>query len=297
MKKPLRTVLPLVAGLLLSVSLLAQQTGKVFASRKVSSKILNREVRYSVYLPPDFGVSERKYPVVYLLHGYGDDETGWVQFGEVNRLADRAIADGTIPPMIIVMPDGQKDFYLNTFDGKVRYEDFFVQEFMPFVEKSYPILAEKRFRGVAGLSMGGYGSLILALKHPDLFAACAPLSAAVWTDEEVKAMPQPQYDRFFANLFGPPAPDGSRVTDAWQKNSPIALVNSGDLEKLKSVRYWLDCGDDDFLIGGNCALHLAMKTKQVPHKFMVRHGAHTWPYWRSGIVPALAFIGESFHQF
>jgi enterochelin esterase-like enzyme len=296
MKKIRRTVLPLVAGLLVSVSLLAQPNGKVFASRKVSSKVLNREVRYSVYLPPDFGVSERKYPVVYLLHGYGDDETGWVQFGEVNRLADKAIAEGTIPPMVIVMPDGQKDWYINSADGRVKYEDFFVQEFMPFVEKTYPILAEKRFRGVAGLSMGGYGTLIMALKHPDLFAACAPLSAAVWTDDEIRKFPDNQYNAFFKTLFGTGA-NGERVSDHWKANSPLNLVETGSAEKLKSVRYWLDCGDDDFLIGGNCALHLLMKEKQIPHKFMVRHGVHNWPYWRSGIVPALAFIGDSFHQF
>lgn len=297
MKKFLRFTLPLLTGLLLTTSLLAQPSGKVYEGRSVASKILGKAVRYALYLPPDFGTSERKYPVVYLLHGYGDDETGWVQFGEVNRLADKAIAEGTIPPMIIVMPDGQKDFYVNAFDGKVKYEDFFVQEFLPAIEKQYPIRAEKRYRGIAGLSMGGYGTLVMALKHPDLFAACAPLSAATWTDEEIKAFPKEDYDRFFSALFGPATPEGNRLTPAWQQNSPITLVKTGDLEKLKTVRYWLDCGDDDFLIAGNCALHLAMKDKKIPHKFMVRHGVHNWPYWRSGIIPALAFIGESFHQF
>ncbi|MCY7349630.1 MAG: esterase family protein [Cytophagaceae bacterium] len=272
------------------------QMGNVQEGKTVKSTLLGKNVRYSVYLPPNFGTSERKYPVVYLLHGYGDDETGWVQFGEVNRLADKAIADGTIPPMIIVMPDGQKDWYVNSVDGKVKWEDFFIQEFLPAIEKTYPIRAEKRYRGIAGLSMGGYGSLVMATKHPDLFAACAPLSAAVWTDEEIKNFPEANYTGFFKNLFGVGS-NGNRISEHWKANSILTIMETGDQEKLKSVRYWIDCGDDDFLIGGNCALHLLMKDKKIPHKFMVRHGEHNWPYWRSGIIPALQFIGESFHQF
>ena len=108
------------------------------------------------------------------LHGLTDDNTGWLQFGEINRYADKSIADGTIPPMIIVMPNGDSSFYINSYDGKEKYEDFFIKEFMPSIEKTYRIKGEKRYRGVAGLSMGGYGSLIYALKYPDLFAAAAP---------------------------------------------------------------------------------------------------------------------------
>src|SRR5215217_6781303 len=154
-----------------------QQAGKVIEQSTVRSNILNRLVKYTIYLPFDYETSQRSYPVVYLLHGYTDDHTGWLQFGEINRYADKAIAEGTIPPMIIVMPNGDSSFYINSYDGKEKYEDFFIKEFMPSIEKKY--------RGVAGLSMGGYGSLIYGLKYPDLFAAAVPLSAAVWSDDEI----------------------------------------------------------------------------------------------------------------
>ena len=155
-----------------------------------------------MYLPADYASSERSYPVVYLLHGYTDDNTGWLQFGEINRLADKAIAEGTIPPMIIVMPNGDSSWYINSYDGKEKYEDFFTREFMPAIEKSYRIKAEKKYRGVAGLSMGGYGTLIYTLKHPELFAAGAALSAAVIDDASFEAMPDGNWERTFGQLYG-----------------------------------------------------------------------------------------------
>ena len=124
--------------------------GKVIEEATVKSSILNKAVRYTIYLPADYDRSERNYPVVYLLHGFTDDNTGWLQFGEINRYADKAIAEGVIPPMIIVMPNGDSSFYINSYDGKEKYEDFFIKEFMPSIEKTYRIKAEKRYRGIAG---------------------------------------------------------------------------------------------------------------------------------------------------
>ncbi len=129
---------------------LAQTTGKITEQQVIKSNILGKEVRYTIYLPPDYTSSERTYPVVYLLHGYTDDNTGWLQFGEINRYADKAIGDGTIPPMIIVMPNGDSSWYINSYDGKEKYEDFFIQEFMPAIEKTYRIKAEKNTEALPG---------------------------------------------------------------------------------------------------------------------------------------------------
>src|SRR6478736_1304087 len=134
MKKSTLSVL-LVVWLGLPALVLAQ-SGKVFDSLTLPSKILNMERKYAVYLPPDYETSQRSYPVLYLLHGGGDDQTGWVQFGEVQHIADKSIADGTATAMIIVMPDantGQRGFF-NDIKGEWRYEDFFFEEFMPFIE-------------------------------------------------------------------------------------------------------------------------------------------------------------------
>ena len=163
----------------LVISGLMAQTGKVFDNLSMTSKILKMERKYAIYLPPDYETSERSYPVLYLLHGAGDDQTGWVQFGEVLNIADEAINSGKATPMIIVMPDANtgKRGYVNDIKGEWRYEDFFFEEFMPFVEKAYRIKGEKRYRAVAGLSMGGEGTFIYALHHPELFSSACPLSA------------------------------------------------------------------------------------------------------------------------
>ncbi|MBS1914875.1 MAG: esterase family protein [Bacteroidetes bacterium] len=274
----------------------SQNAGKVIEQQTVKSAILGKNVRYTIYLPPDYFTSDRSYPVVYLLHGFTDDNTGWLQFGEVNRYADKAIADGTIPPMIIVMPNGDSSWYINSYDGKEKYEDFFIKEFIPTIEKTYRIKAEKRYRGIAGLSMGGYGTLIYSMKYPDLFAAAAPLSAGVFTDDEITSMPDRNYDIVLGPLFGKGLKGKDRLNKAWYENSILKIVETTSAEELSKVRYWIDCGDDDFLTKGNCLLHIALTEKKVPHEFRVRDGSHSWTYWRTGITDALHFIGDSFHQ-
>jgi S-formylglutathione hydrolase FrmB len=288
--------LAVVMACCLQISFAVAQRGTVLEERTVNSSILNRPVKYSVYLPADYQGSQRTYPVVYLLHGYTDDHTGWVQFGEVNRYADKAIQDGLIPPMIIVMPNGDSSFYINSYDGKEKYEDFFIKEFMPAIEKDYRIKAQKKYRGVAGLSMGGYGTLIYALKYPDLFAAAAPLSAAVFDDAAATTMADNRWEATFGQLFGRGLKGKDRLSQAWNSNSILKIVESKSADDLKKVRYWIDCGDDDFLTRGNSLLHVALIDKGVPHEYRVRDGAHNWTYWRTGIVDALAFIGDSFRQ-
>jgi enterochelin esterase-like enzyme len=161
-----------ILSFFVSTSLFAQ-SGKVFDNLSMESKILKMERKFAIYLPACYETSQRSYPVLYLLHGGGDDQTGWVQFGEVMHIADKAINEGTATPMIIVMPDadtGQRG-YTNDVSGEWRYEDFFFEELMPHVEKTYRIRGQKRYRAVAGLSMGGGGTFYYALHRPDLFSS------------------------------------------------------------------------------------------------------------------------------
>jgi enterochelin esterase-like enzyme len=261
-----------------------------------TSAILGRDVNYAVYLPPDYSTSTRRYPVVYLLHGYTDSESGWIQFGEVNLAADRAIAGREIPPMIIVMPDGGVTWYINDHQNKVRYEDMFVQEFIPHIDGSFRSRPEREFRGVAGLSMGGWGTLVYALRHPEFFSACAAFSAAVWPDEEILAMKQDVWDKVVGPVMGPGLAGKARLTPHFRKYSPLELARTLPEDSLKKVRYYIDCGDDDFLVRGNCALHIVLSDRKIPHEFRVRDGTHSWVYWRTGIVEGLKFIGETFHR-
>src|ERR1700743_129687 len=267
-----------VLFLLCSVSLFAQ-SGKVYDDLSLPSKILKGERKYAVYLPPDYETSGRSYPVLYLLHGSGDDQTGWIQFGEVLNITDKAIREGTATPMIIIMPDantGRKG-YFNDPKGDWNYEDFFFKELVPYVEKKYRIKSDKRYRAVAGLSMGGGGSFIYALHHPEMFSSACPLSAATGplTIDDAKK----QLSRNNPNVTD------SVVTKYYNQQSVIALMNVMPDNQKKAVRWYIDDGDDDFLYEGNCLVHIAMRKKEIPHEFRVREGGHTWPYWR-GRIPA-----------
>lgn len=289
-----RAFLITILCLLFGTALMAQS--RLLESLSMESNILDYDVQYSVYLPADYEVSQRAYPVVYLLHGYTDDETGWTQFGEVKRLLDEGIASGEIPPMIIIMPDGKVTWYMNDHAGTELWEDMFVQEFIPHVEGKYRIKGKKEFRGISGLSMGGFGSLRLSLTHPDLFVACAGYSSALWTADDFADMGQEGYDNMFGKLVGKGLTGKKRITDHWKANSIIDMVRSKPLDELKKVRFYFDCGDDDFLAIANAQLHIEMTRKKLPHEYRVRDGAHTWGFWRTSLPIGLKFIGESFRR-
>lgn len=291
----MKKIFYILSLLLLTFTNLKSQ-GIVKEKQIIKSAILNREVHYTIYLPSDYYTNERTYPVTYLLHGYGDADNGWIQFGEINRLADAAIKEGTIPPMIIVTPDGFKSFYINAADGAMNYEDFFIKELIPHIEKTYHVKADKRFRGIAGLSMGGYGSLLYALKYPNLFVAAAPLSAAIWTNEDFENMKEGMYNTYFGNPIGKDLKGKDRLTPTWYKNSIFSIIEEKNTEELSTVKYWIDCGDSDFLTIGNAQLHINLTRKNVPHEFRMRDGEHNWTYWRTGVINALSFIGDNFRQ-
>ena len=278
--------------MMLIASMLTAQTGKVLDNLSMKSKILNMERKYAVYLPPDYESSQRSYPVLYLLHGSGDDQTGWVQFGEVLHIANEAINEGKATPMIIVMPDANtgKRGYVNDVKGEWLYEDFFFQELMPYVEKAYRIKGEKRYRAVAGLSMGGEGTFIYALHHPELFSSACPLSAATGP----RSLEEISRYRLW------PAGDSISVeakTAYFKKYSVLSLIENMPDDQKKAVRWFIDCGDDDFLFEGNSLVHIAMRKKEIPHEFRIRDGSHSCTYWRASLPVVLEFVSMNFHQF
>jgi enterochelin esterase-like enzyme len=271
--------------------------GEVIEGATAPSKILGKKVKYSIYLPADYETSSRLYPVVYLLHGYSGGEEDWLQSGEVNRVADKMIAAGELPDCIIVMPDGENSWYINAPTGQGDYEEFFFKEFIPFIDKTYQTRAERGYRGIVGLSMGGYGATMYALKHKEMFAAAAGLSGAYFTDAEIENGSDGMWSQFFASIYGTNQAGKARLSKEWQENSVFNLVQKMSVEDLNKTRWYFDCGDDDFLFRGNAALHVALAEKQVKHEFRMRDGGHTWTYWRTGIGDALKFLGESFKHF
>lgn len=290
-----KALLILVIFLLSGVNSFAQN-GFITEGLNIKSAILGKEMKYSVYLPFDYKTSNRNYPILYLLHGLGDDDSGWVQFGEIGFYADKAIANGETTPMVIIMPDGLRSFYVNSADGNLKYEDYFLKELMPAVENLYRIRKTRDYRAIAGLSMGGYGAFNYALKHPELFCAAAPLSAAIYTNEEMESLDDNAYTNLGAVIYGSGLKAGKRLQANNQQNSTLKLIDSKSPESLKSVRWFIDCGDDDFLINGNMAVHSAFRKKNIPHQFKVRSGAHNWTYWRTAMPDVLRFLGDTFHK-
>lgn len=289
MKKSL--IILFALHLLFAAVVMAQSEGKVMDNLTVSSTILKMDRKYAIYLPAGYETSQRSYPVLYLLHGSGDDQTGWVQFGEVKAIADKAIAEGTATAMIIVMPDadtGQRG-YFNTPRGDWNYEDFFFQELIPAIEKNYRVRTDKRYRAVAGLSMGGGGTFMYALHHPELFAAACPLSASVGPLTLAEA--STRWEKQYPNM------SKEELSTYFSRHSALELINNMPDKDKKAVRWYIDCGDDDFLYEGNSMVHIAMRKKDIPHEFRIRDGAHNWTYWRQALPTVMEFVSQSFHQY
>jgi enterochelin esterase-like enzyme len=274
-----------------SISVIAQ-SGKVKDNESMPSKILKVDRKYAIYLPPDYETSQRSYPVLYLLHGGGDDHTGWVQFGEVQYIADKAFREGKATPMIVVMPDAGtiKRGYFNDVKGDWRYEDYFFEEFIPFIEKTYRIKKEKRYRAISGLSMGGEGSFVYALHHPELFSSVCPMSAATGPSsiENTKEYFKRREIAYTSD---------AEVDAYYKKYSVLELINSIPDDQKKALRWYIDCGDDDFLFEGNSLAHIAMRKKEIPHEFRISDGGHNWTYWRNSLPQVLTFVSDGFHQY
>jgi enterochelin esterase-like enzyme len=281
-----------IAGLMIICNIAAAQTGTVYETRTVKSEILKAERKYSIYLPPGYNETDRSYPVLYLLHGSGDDHTGWVQFGQVQHIADKAIADGSAGPMIIVMPDANtgRRGYFNDIKGDFNYEDFFFKELIPHIEKNYRVRTERRYRAVSGLSMGGGGTIFYALHHPELFAAAAPLSASTgnWDIAQYRERSGQQ-----------PGVTDAAVEEYFARHSIESIINGAseeELRQIKSIRWYISCGDDDFLYEGNARMHVAFRKKEILHEYRVKDGGHTWTYWRMELPLVLEYVSKSFMQ-
>lgn len=269
------------------------QQGQVFETLTLKSNILKMDRKFAIYLPDGYDKSDQSYPVLYLLHGGGDDHTGWVQFGQVQHIADKTIAEGNAARMIIVMPDAntERRGYFNDIRGDFDYEDFFFKELIPHIEKNYRVRSERRYRAIAGLSMGGGGTIFYTLHRPDMFAAAAPLSASTgsWDIEQVKArLPQ---DAKITN---------QQIETYYKRHSVEGMLKAAsedELKQIKQVRWYMSCGDDDFLYEGNALMHIAFKKNEIPHEYRVKDGAHTWSYWRMELPLVMEFVSKSFMQY
>jgi S-formylglutathione hydrolase FrmB len=277
------------AGSLLA-SPAAQATGRAECV-SLPSKILARTVPYCVLLPPSYDAEKtRRYPILYLLHGLGDNEEMLVHSGGMNLVED-LWEQHQLGEFLIVTPAGGASFYINSHDGKRRYEDFFLQEFMPGIEKRYRAQARRGSRGIAGISMGGYGALHMAFRHPQLFAAVGAHSAALMEKmPNISAENSRQIGRLrvLGDAFGSPFDPAF-----WNQNDPEAIARTANLAGLK---IYFDCGsEDDYgFDAGAAALDKLLTSRHIAHEFHLYPGGHNWSYFAEHLPALLEF---EFHVF
>lgn len=257
------------------------------------SMAAGEEINYTIYLPPDYSTSPDGFPVLFLLHGLGGNENSWIEDFSVHRVTDSLIADGAIPSIIIVMPDGRRSYYINDVRNDFPYESVFIQEFIPFIDSMYRTKKGKPFRIIGGLSMGGFGTLIYCIRYPGYFSAAIALSAAVRTDSMIINEKADKYSQNFSPIFGDSIQQYKQLTHHWIENNPIYMV-SRHPDSLRTISWYFDCGLSDYLLPGNEALHDLLITHKIPHEFHIRSGGHERAYWKAALVPALLFAGRVF---
>lgn len=263
----------------------------------LNSRILKRGVHYCVYVPSgyDAGAKQnpsRRYPILYFLHGLGDNEQTLFNSGGWTLLDDLR-NQHKMGDFLIVAPEGRRSFYVNSADGAVRYSDFFLQEFMPYIESKYHIHG-RADRAISGISMGGYGALRLAFAHPALFTAVSAQSAALITES-----PQ-QLDaaaRTGAPLLGVLSPVFGNPIDAqhWSENNPLVLAKNNAVA-LRNVAIYFNCGQDDNygFEKGAAALHDELVKQHVKHEYHPYPGDHSITYFLSHFAEVMEFHSRAF---
>jgi S-formylglutathione hydrolase FrmB len=260
-------------------------TGRVECN-SIPSKILSRSVPYCIVLPPSFDADKaRSFPVLYFLHGLGDNEQFFVHSGAWNLVEDMR-DKGQLKDFLIATPNARSTFYINARDGKERYEDFLLQEFFPYVEKHYRVAAGRANRAISGISMGGYGALYLAFRHPQLFSSVSAHSGALiekLPNFLAGALPDSPRARVLGNAFGNP-PDPV----FWQAHNPLVIARTANLAHLN---IYFDCGDqDDFgFEAGAIALDKVLTSRQIPHEFHIYPGRHDAAYFAEHLPASLEF--------
>ena len=274
---------------------IAQAQGRIDCNA-INSRVLKQVVHYCVMLPAGYDApgtdhSALRYPVLYFLHGLGDNEQGLFKSGGWGLIEDlrqqRKIGD-----FLIVAPEGDRSFYINSADDKLRYSDFFLREFMPFIESKYRVQRERKDRGISGISMGGYGALRFAFAHPELFGSVSAQSAALESPRQLNAAMQsgPRAARLLGSVFGDPIDIGH-----WKQNDPLQLAKT-NRSALAHLAIYFNCGnEDDFGFDeGATALDRELRQENIKHEFHLYPGNHSAQYFLSHLGEAMEFHSRIF---
>jgi S-formylglutathione hydrolase FrmB len=260
--------------------------------RSVPSKILGRRVPYCVLLPPSYDAEKtHRYPILYFLHGLGENEQVLPNSGAWNLIQDLWDQKG-IGEFLIGTPDADRTFYVNSRDGRVRYEDFFIREFLPFIERHYRVRADRAQRGISGVSMGGYGSLRFGFRYPQLFGSVSAHSAALVSKlprMQISGAVERALSLALGGAFGVPFDQAF-----WDRNSPFTLVRNGP--RPVGMKIYFDCGTEDeygFNVGTQ-GFHDLLVSRSISHEFHLYPGGHDAAYVAQHLPASLAFHSSAF---
>jgi S-formylglutathione hydrolase FrmB len=264
----------------------------------MNSRILKHPVHYCIYLPGSYddgasGRPAKNYPVLYFLHGLGDNEQTLFNSGGWTLLDDLR-QQHKIGEFLIVAPEGGRTFYINSADGSVRYSDFFLQEFIPLIEAKYRINKGRSNRAISGISMGGYGALRFAFSHPELFSAVSAQSGALITESpqelDTAARSGAPLGKLLATVFGAPIDVAH-----WKENSPFVLANKNHAA-LRRLAIYFNCGQDDNygFEKGAAALHDQLQKEGVKHEYHPYPGDHSLGYFLAHFTEVIEFHSRAF---
>lgn len=278
----------MLLSLLLSIAAMSQTPAPRLASNveehKLNSKLMQREVPYRVIVPDGYRKTNEgaQYPVIYLLHGLYGHFDNWT---EKTGLARYAAAY----KVIIVTPEGGDGWYTDSVSTAIdRYESYIVKELIPEIDKNYRTLPDRAHRAIAGLSMGGYGSIKFGLKYPELFVIAGSFSGAVagttYTEKNTGAIA-----KSIDSVYGPIDSEARKANDVFR------LIRELAPEKQKALPFiYLDCGTEDFLFQSNRDFLALLTEKKIPHEFRELPGIHDWKYWDKQVQEFLRVADRSF---
>jgi S-formylglutathione hydrolase FrmB len=273
---------------------LAVGQGRIECS-SVASKILKRDVPYCVLLPKSYDTagSTAKFPMLYFLHGLGDNQQSLINMGAWNLISDLR-QQNKIGDFLIATPQGWGTFYINSADGRTRYSDFFLDEFLPFIEHKYRTRTDRAGRAISGISMGGYGAIRFAFAYPQKFSAVSAESAALFPDSP-KVLDQAMQSgapraKLFGSVFGTPI-----NPQHWIANSPFALVKQ-NAAAVSRLAISFNCGDQDGyrFDEGAAALDKLLTAEKIAHTFKLYPGEHSLNYFLAHIEEVMEFHSREF---
>ncbi|WP_203258953.1 alpha/beta hydrolase [Hyunsoonleella ulvae] len=284
----------LIVLILFSNTSIFGQQGKIFENQIIQSKVLNRGVKYNIYLPPNYDTI-KTYPTIYYLHGFGGNNNSLHTKRFIKQI-DSLIVKDSFPETIIIAPNGGKSWYIDDYAGKEKYATMFISEFIPEMKKKYVLTESSQKTVVMGLSMGGFGALRFTMLNPEEFGICVSFMGAISTKKQMVEDLEKYYQHFHAHLYGENLSPKERTNEVYINNNALYIAEKVNTKILKSKKWFIQTCDDDFHSLPNAKLHILFHQNKIEHEFRVTNGKHNKICVEDSMLDALEFIKNNLKE-